>query len=94
MPMASQQRVGSHEQETGFFRSWGGSWDTDYGRFFLGWYSSALERHGDRLLAAAAHVFRQNQPPVAARWAHHLNLPMALAQRYKAPGSTTYYTHF
>ncbi len=53
-------------QETGFFRSWGGSWDTNYGRFFLGWYSSALEKHGDRLLAAAAQIFRPNRPPVAA----------------------------
>ena len=53
-------------QETGFFRSWGGSWDTDYGRFFLGWYSSALEKHGDRLLAAAAQIFRPNRPPVSA----------------------------
>ena len=66
MDMPSQNRVMSI-QETGFFRSWGGSWDTDYGRFFLGWYSSALERHGDRVLAAAAQVFRPNQLPGAAR---------------------------
>ena len=44
-------------QETGFFRSWGGSWDTDYGRFFLHWYSSHLEAHGSRVLSAAAAIF-------------------------------------
>ncbi len=43
-------------QETGFFCNWGGSWDTDYGRFFMGWYSGALLDHGDRLLTAAGGV--------------------------------------
>ena len=63
----STDSASSCDQETGFFRSWGGSWDTDYGRFFLGWYSSALERHGDRVLAAAARVFRSSQPPGPTR---------------------------
>jgi hypothetical protein len=44
-------------QETGFFCSWGGSWDSPYGRFFLSWYSGALLDHGDRMLRAAASVF-------------------------------------
>ena len=47
----------STPDETGFFRSWDGAWDTAYGRFFLGWYSQALLDHGDRMLQAAASVF-------------------------------------
>ena len=45
-------------QETGFFRSWQGSWSSDYGRFFLGWYSQALVDHARRMLGAATSVFR------------------------------------
>lgn len=36
--------------ETGFFVSQGGSWDSEYGRFFLEWYSNNLLRHADKLL--------------------------------------------
>ena len=34
-----------------------GRWDSDYGRFFLGWYSQELVAHGDRVMGAAADVF-------------------------------------
>ena len=34
-----------------------GRWDSDYGRFFLGWYSGELVAHGDRVMGAAATVF-------------------------------------
>lgn len=47
----------SNPEQTGFFRGWGGRWDTDYGRFFLGWYSQALLEHGDRMLRTASSVF-------------------------------------
>ncbi len=47
----------STPDETGFFRSWDGAWDTAYGRFFLAWYTQALLDHGDRMLQAAASVF-------------------------------------
>lgn len=47
----------STPEETGFFRSWDGAWDTAYGRFFLAWYTQALLDHGDRMLQAAASVF-------------------------------------
>ena len=50
-------KAGCWAQETGFFRSWGGSWDTPYGRFFLEWYSNALLDHGDRMLRAACAIF-------------------------------------
>lgn len=50
-------------QETPFFRSWGGSWDSEYGVFFLGWYSGALLQHGETLMAAAAAVFHNSRQP-------------------------------
>lgn len=53
--------------ETGFFVSQGGSWDSEYGCFFLGWYSGALLAHGDRVLAAAAQALGRRGRPRRAR---------------------------
>lgn len=39
--------------QTGFHHHQG-SWATEYGRFFLQWYSGLLARHADRVLGAAA----------------------------------------
>jgi hypothetical protein len=36
--------------ETEFFRD-GGTWCTEYGHFFLGWYSNLLVRHADAVLS-------------------------------------------
>ncbi|KAL8201054.1 hypothetical protein R6Q57_012393 [Mikania cordata] len=44
-------------EDTGFFRR-DGTWDTDYGRFFLEWYSGQLLQHGDRILRSADSIFR------------------------------------
>lgn len=44
-------------EDTGFFRR-EGTWNTDYGKFFLEWYSGTLLEHGDRVLAAAEAIFR------------------------------------
>lgn len=44
-------------EETGFFQR-GGTWNTDYGQFFLEWYSGKLLDHGDRILAAAKGIFQ------------------------------------
>ena len=43
--------------ETGFFRAHQGSWDSEYGQFFLSWYSGELVGHGDRMLRCARSVF-------------------------------------
>jgi len=43
--------------QTGFFNNANGSWMSDYGHFFLSWYSEELLAHGDRMLAAASLVF-------------------------------------
>ena len=40
--------------DTAFFVSSGGSWNTDYGHFFLSWYSGLLLQHAGRVLAAAS----------------------------------------
>ncbi|WIA31402.1 hypothetical protein OEZ86_002301 [Tetradesmus obliquus] len=48
--------------DTGFFAP-GGSWDTEYGSFFLNWYSSCLLQHGERLLQLANHVFGPHKAP-------------------------------
>lgn len=48
--------AGSYMQwphQTGFFHP-RGSWASEYGQFFLQWYSSLLTRHADRVLAGAA----------------------------------------
>ncbi|KAG0472788.1 hypothetical protein HPP92_014645 [Vanilla planifolia] len=53
-------------EETGFFRH-EGTWNTDYGRFFLDWYSGKLLEHGDRILAAAEGIFRGTGAKLSAK---------------------------
>ncbi|CAM8941126.1 unnamed protein product [Rhodiola kirilowii] len=43
--------------DTGFFRR-DGTWNTEYGKFFLEWYSGKLLEHGERILAAAEGIFQ------------------------------------
>ena len=58
----------SRSWETGFFVSQGGSWQSEYGRFFLRWYSGLLVRHADRVLGAAAEALnRPGRPRVLKR---------------------------
>eukprot|EP00898_Chlorokybus_atmophyticus_P008971 jgi/Chlat1/9075/Chrsp94S08364 len=45
-----------HPHNTGFFHD-RGSWDTEYGRFFLSWYSGALLEHAEQMVLAAKSVF-------------------------------------
>ncbi|KDP45986.1 hypothetical protein JCGZ_11889 [Jatropha curcas] len=44
-------------EETGFFQR-DGTWNTEYGQFFLEWYSGKLLNHGDGILAAAKGIFQ------------------------------------
>ncbi|XXG77968.1 hypothetical protein AAC387_Pa08g2011 [Persea americana] len=44
-------------EDTGFFKR-EGTWNTEYGNFFLDWYSTKLLEHGDHILAAAEGIFR------------------------------------
>ena len=49
-------------QDTGFFRGWGGAWDSNYGRFFMKWYSDQLLLHGERLCKIAVSIFNTTRP--------------------------------
>ncbi|XP_073312027.1 beta-amylase 3, chloroplastic [Primulina huaijiensis] len=44
-------------EDTGFFRS-DGTWKSDYGQFFLKWYSGKLLEHGEKILTAAEVIFK------------------------------------
>ncbi|KAF6135496.1 hypothetical protein GIB67_015349 [Kingdonia uniflora] len=44
-------------EDTGFFKR-EGTWNTDYGRFFLQWYNGKLLEHGDQILASAEGIFQ------------------------------------
>ncbi|KAG6792076.1 hypothetical protein POTOM_001219 [Populus tomentosa] len=44
-------------EETGFFCR-DGTWNTEYGQFFLEWYSGKLLEHGEKILAAAEGIFQ------------------------------------
>ncbi|CAI9771600.1 unnamed protein product [Fraxinus pennsylvanica] len=44
-------------EETGFFRR-DGTWNNDYGNFFLEWYSGKLLDHGEKILGAAKGIFQ------------------------------------
>lgn len=44
-------------RDAAFFDPHDGSWETQYGHFFLQWYSDALLKHGRRLMTAANGIF-------------------------------------
>lgn len=44
-------------EETGFFHR-DGTWNSEYGHFFLEWYSGKLLDHGEKILKAAQRIFQ------------------------------------
>ncbi|MCO5594261.1 hypothetical protein L7F22_048288 [Adiantum nelumboides] len=74
-------------QATGFFCNYG-SFTTDYGRFFLEWYSGILLKHGDTILEAASEVFEGCNLRLAAKiagihwWYKSMNHAAELAAGY------------
>ncbi|KAH7438282.1 hypothetical protein KP509_04G008700 [Ceratopteris richardii] len=74
-------------QATGFFRKHG-SFTSDYGRFFLEWYSGVLLKHGDTILEAASEVFEGCKVRLAAKiagihwWYKSMNHAAELAAGY------------
>lgn len=56
-PPSNAGEYNSKPQNTCFFKD-GGDYDSDYGRFFLQWYSQTLIDHGDRVLSLANKAFR------------------------------------
>jgi beta-amylase len=57
----------AREAETRFFHPEDGSWDSEYGRFFLSWYSGELVAHCDRVLGAVRGALGAAGRPRAAR---------------------------
>lgn len=60
----------NYDQDTtirNFFKDQGGSWETQYGDFFLSWYSDLLIAHGDRLLSSASSIFSDTTVAVSGK---------------------------
>eukprot|EP01130_Rhizamoeba_saxonica_P002259 TRINITY_DN1209_c0_g1_i2.p1 TRINITY_DN1209_c0_g1~~TRINITY_DN1209_c0_g1_i2.p1 ORF type:complete len:420 (-),score=92.22 TRINITY_DN1209_c0_g1_i2:25-1284(-) len=55
--------------ETGFFNPGCQceNYKSEYGQFFLNWYSKRLIEHGDRILAQAARIFQDTGADIAAK---------------------------
>lgn len=52
-----------------FFRNEGGSWNMQYGKFFLEWYSDMLLLHGERICREAETIFRGTEVHISAKLA-------------------------
>jgi beta-amylase len=50
-----------------FFSNGNDNWNTEYGRFFLSWYSHELIQHGDTILGKAASIFAPKNVRIAAK---------------------------
>ncbi|KAJ4951222.1 hypothetical protein NE237_028054 [Protea cynaroides] len=53
-------------EDTGFFRR-EGTWNTEYGQFFLEWYSEKLLEHGDQVLGAAEGIFQGTRTKLSGK---------------------------
>jgi len=56
-------------ESTGFFRSQGGSWDSEYGHFFMDWYSRSLADHGERMVDLGASIFKRTRVQLSIKLA-------------------------
>lgn len=45
-------------EDTNFFKKECGGWNSEYGDFFLSWYSQMLLDHGERILSPATSIFK------------------------------------
>ncbi|MFS7978934.1 putative beta-amylase [Helianthus anomalus] len=41
-------------EDTNFFKKEYGGWNSEYGEFFLSWYSQMLLAHGDRIISSTS----------------------------------------
>eukprot|EP01133_Synstelium_polycarpum_P003634 gene3634-4163_t len=57
----------SFPQSTGFFYNGYDNYQSDYGQFFLTWYSNTLIQHGDSILSQAASIFGSTGVNVTAK---------------------------
>jgi beta-amylase len=57
----------SWPEDTLFFKRDNGGWSTEYGDFFLSWYSQMLLDHGDRVLSGATSVYKSGGVEVSVK---------------------------
>ncbi|XP_076942213.1 beta-amylase 1, chloroplastic-like [Bidens hawaiensis] len=53
-------------EDTDFFKREGG-WNSEYGEFFLSWYSQMLLDHGDRILTSATSIFENRWVKISVK---------------------------
>ncbi|KAI3430110.1 Beta-amylase [Psidium guajava] len=54
-------------EDTSFFKKEGGGWNSQYGEFFLSWYSQMLLDHGERILSSAKSVFENTGVKISVK---------------------------
>ncbi|CAN6812069.1 unnamed protein product [Brassica oleracea] len=54
-------------EDTHFFKKEDGGWNTEYGEFFLTWYSQMLLNHGERILSSAKSIFENTDVKLSAK---------------------------
>ncbi|KAG8372800.1 hypothetical protein BUALT_Bualt12G0104700 [Buddleja alternifolia] len=54
-------------EDTNFFKKGGGGWSSQYGEFFLSWYSQMLLDHGERILQSAKGIFDNNSTKISIK---------------------------
>ncbi|KAG7583211.1 Glycoside hydrolase family 14 [Arabidopsis suecica] len=54
-------------EDTQFFKKEGGGWNTEYGDFFLSWYSQMLLDHGERILSSAKSIFENTGVKISVK---------------------------
>ncbi|CAI9117976.1 OLC1v1019472C2 [Oldenlandia corymbosa var. corymbosa] len=54
-------------EDTNFFRKEGGGWASEYGEFFLTWYSKMLLDHGERILQSAKAIFENRGVKISVK---------------------------
>ncbi|KAI7730763.1 hypothetical protein M8C21_008050 [Ambrosia artemisiifolia] len=54
-------------EDTNFFKKEDGGWNSEYGEFFLSWYSQMLLEHGDRILASATSIFENRGVKISVK---------------------------
>jgi beta-amylase len=54
-------------EDTNFFKKDGGGWSSEYGEFFLSWYSQMLIDHGERILQSATSIFENKGTKISVK---------------------------
>ncbi|XP_055813792.1 beta-amylase 1, chloroplastic [Solanum dulcamara] len=54
-------------EDTNFFKKEGGGWDSQYGEYFLSWYSQMLLDHGERIVQSAKAIFEDKGVKISVK---------------------------